>query len=60
MYERMMSPDEVARVLNVTTRTLRRWNAEGILKGVRLGKRVVRYRQSDVEAALSRGLVARR
>jgi excisionase family DNA binding protein len=60
IYDRMMLPDEVAQLFNVTTRTLRRWNVEGVLKGVRLGPRVVRYRRSDVEAAMSRGLMARR
>jgi hypothetical protein len=46
----------VATVLNVTTRTLRRWETRGLLTPVRVG-RTVFYRGTDIRALITGGLV---
>ena len=37
--QQMMTIDEVARLLNVHTNTVRQWNSEGLLRAYRLGPR---------------------
>ena len=46
----LLRPDQVARMLQVTPRTIRRWGAAGVLERVRLGDRLTRYRAEDVAA----------
>jgi len=49
--ERLLRPDEVAEMLQVSRRTVVRWLKEGRLKGVRVG-RLWRVREEDLEAFL--------
>lgn len=54
--EELLSIKQAAKILNVTPQTLRRWDKQGILRAVRVGKRKGvgdrRYRKSDIEAYL--------
>jgi excisionase family DNA binding protein len=56
--EELLSIKQAAKILNVSTQTLRRWDKEGILKAVRVGNRKGvgdrRYRKKDIEAYISR------
>jgi excisionase family DNA binding protein len=52
--ERYLSPDDVAKKLNISPLTVRRWLKAGKMKGVRVG-RLWRVRESDLEAFLKRG-----
>lgn len=49
--ETYMTPDEVARVFDVTKNTLWRWDKIGYLKPVRCGRRL-HYKRSDVTKLL--------
>lgn len=44
-----VTPQEAARQLNVSVTTLWRWNNNGYLKNVKIG-RMTYYRQSDLDA----------
>jgi excisionase family DNA binding protein len=46
----LLRPDEVAEILQVTPRTVRRWGAAGVLERIRLGDRLTRYTIESVEA----------
>jgi len=50
---------EAAEILGVHPATLRRWDKEGVLKAVRIGKRRGvgdrRYRQEDIEDYIEKG-----
>lgn len=48
MTNRMLTPEEVAERLAVTANTVRGWLRDGTLKGVKLGKRVWRIKESDL------------
>ena len=48
----LLRPDEVAAMLQVTPRTIRRWGAAGVLERVRLGPRLTRYTVESVEALI--------
>lgn len=52
--ERFFTASEVADLLKVTPRTVRRWIAEGLLPVVRF-QRTVRIDRSDLEAFITRG-----
>ena len=52
--ESYMTPDEVARVFNVTKNTLWRWDRLNYLKPVRCGRRL-HYKRSDIENLLNGG-----
>lgn len=52
----LMTPAEVQQALNVSRSTLVTWDAEGLLKSIRLPKGHRRYRRADVEA-IERGEV---
>ena len=43
-----LTTDEVAEVLNVSPKTVRRWHYIGELKGRKIGNRLVRYRWDDI------------
>jgi excisionase family DNA binding protein len=47
-----MTMKDVAEYLGVTTRTVRQMVLDGRLKAYRLGARVIRFRRSEVDAAL--------
>lgn len=50
-----MTPVELAKVLGVTRRTIDKWRREGRgPKLVLLGRRVVRYQESDVQEWLNK------
>ena len=45
----MLTTGEVARLLNVNDRTVRRWNERGIIKAYRIGPRGARrFRRDDI------------
>jgi excisionase family DNA binding protein len=48
----LLTPDEVAAELRVTTRTVRRWARAGLLEQVQLGGRLVRYTPDSIEALI--------
>lgn len=50
----LMERGQVARMLRISLRKLDQLNNEGVLPRIVLGKRCVRYRRSDVLAALDR------
>ena len=51
-----ISVAELARMLNVSRKTIRVWSLRGVLpEPIRLGERVLRWRRSDVMAALGGG-----
>ncbi|TLP66528.1 BldC family transcriptional regulator [Microbispora triticiradicis] len=51
--ERLLTSDEVAAVFRVDPKTVVRWAREGRIAGIRTpGGRLIRYRESDVRAAL--------
>lgn len=52
--DRWITQPEATNYLGVTDRTLRRYVAEGRLPAYRLGKRLLRFRQADLDALLRR------
>ncbi|MBU4233901.1 MAG: helix-turn-helix domain-containing protein [Proteobacteria bacterium] len=52
--ERYLSPNDVAKKLNISPLTVRRWLKSGKLKGVKVGS-LWRVRGSDLEAFLKGG-----
>jgi hypothetical protein len=44
----LLTPDDVAAILRVTPRTVRRWGAIGTLERIRLGGRITRYTSESV------------
>lgn len=52
--DRLLRPEEVAEILQVSRRTVVRWLKEGKLKGVRVGK-LWRVRREDLEEFLAQG-----
>ena len=47
--EKMLSADEVCKVLGISSNSLWRWGKSGYLKGQKVGRKVF-YRKSDVDA----------
>ena len=56
--DRLLSRKDLQEIFAVDVSTLRRWEDWGILRPLRIGHRTVRYRQSDVEAAIRAAEVA--
>ncbi|MEK6326300.1 MAG: helix-turn-helix domain-containing protein [Actinomycetota bacterium] len=52
--ERLLRVDEVATILGVDPRTVKRLAAEGQLRRIVLGRRSTRYRLEDVRALIDR------
>jgi predicted site-specific integrase-resolvase len=50
--DRLLSRKQIAEMYGVTPHTAYVWDRQGVLKGIRVGKRAVRYRMSEVRAAL--------
>ncbi|MGH2941330.1 MAG: helix-turn-helix transcriptional regulator [Solirubrobacteraceae bacterium] len=48
----LLRPEQVAEVLQITPRTVRRWGATGRLQRVRLGDRLTRYTAGSVAALI--------
>ncbi len=54
MAEKMLSPEEVADLLAVSPNTVRAWLRNGTLKGVKLGKKIWRIKEVELQAYLNR------
>ena len=54
----VMTVQDVAAYLGVTTKTVRTMVADGRLRCYRLGDRIIRFRRSDIDAALQPSDVA--
>lgn len=54
MTDKMLSPEEVAERLAVTPNTVRDWLRKGTLKGVKIGKKIWRVKELELEAYLCR------
>jgi excisionase family DNA binding protein len=52
---RFMKTDEVAELLRVSRGTVQRYWRDGRLPGVKLGPRMIRFDERDVEAFISGG-----
>lgn len=52
MSDDLLTADELAERLKVQPRTIREWTREGKIPARRLSHKVIRYRLSDVVAAL--------
>jgi excisionase family DNA binding protein len=52
-HERYLTKKEVAHLLRLTPRTVEAYMRQGTLPYVRIGSRTVRFRESDIEAALT-------
>jgi predicted site-specific integrase-resolvase len=50
--DRLLSRKQIAEIYGVTAQTVYIWDRKGILKGVRVGRRGIRYKMSEVRAAL--------
>lgn len=48
-YEELLKPKDVARIFNISTKTLWEWQKKGIIKAVRLPTGKLRYPKSEVE-----------
>lgn len=52
--ERLLKSDEVADALGVSSKTVGIWTREGRIPSIRITRRAIRYRMSDVLRALER------
>jgi len=48
-YEELLKPRDVARIFNITTKTLWEWQRKGLIRAVRLPTGKLRYPRSEVE-----------
>lgn len=48
MSEKLLSPEQVAEQLGVTPNTVRTWLRDGSLKGIKLGKKIWRIKESEL------------
>jgi len=48
-YEELLKPKDVARIFNISTKTLWEWQRKGIIKAVKLPTGKLRYPKSEVE-----------
>ena len=53
----MLNRDQVAEKLGVSNRTVARWTKRGVLPHVRLGRRVIRYRERDLDSLVEKRTV---
>ena len=58
MHDRLLTPDDVAQLLSVSLRSVRRWSRDGRLRGVKVG-RFFRYRLDDVQRVMFAGVKVR-
>lgn len=54
----LLTRNEVARRLSLSTRTLDRWTREGRLSSVVLGSRSIRFHESEVDRLVSQSSVS--
>jgi len=52
MFEELLTPEEVARMLKVDKRTIYYWIERKAINYIRINKKVVRFRPTDVEEFL--------
>ncbi len=52
-YDEMLTYDQVAILLNVPKNTLYSWRSRGLIPYVRVGRRLIRFRRSELEAWLA-------
>ena len=52
IHTALLTPEQAAKFLQVSTRTLRNLTARGILPVTRLSGKIVRYRRADLDKAL--------
>jgi putative resolvase len=48
-YEELLRPRDVAKIFNITTKTLWEWQKKGIIKAVKLPTGKLRYPKSEVD-----------
>ncbi|MDK2875607.1 MAG: MerR family regulatory protein [Archaeoglobaceae archaeon] len=48
-YDELLKPKDVAKIFNISTKTLWEWQKKGIIKAVRLPTGKLRYPKSEVE-----------
>ncbi|MEM3569623.1 MAG: helix-turn-helix domain-containing protein [Candidatus Jordarchaeales archaeon] len=48
-YEELLRPKDVAKIFNISVKTLWEWQRKGIIKAVRLPTGKLRYPKSEVE-----------
>lgn len=51
----VLTPQEVTQVFKISRRTLWAWDAKGLLRPIKINRRVIRYRKADVAALILRG-----
>lgn len=51
--KQLLSRQEVADILTVSTRTIARWERKGLLSPIRLSSRIIRYSREEVDALLA-------
>lgn len=54
MTDKLLSPEEIADRLAVTPNTVRGWLRKGTLKGIKIGKRIWRVREPELDDFLCR------
>jgi len=54
MAGKMLSPEEVAERFSVTPNTVRAWLREGTLKGVKLGNKIWRISEEELQSYICR------
>lgn len=54
---RLLTRGDVARMLNVCPHSIQRYERRGLLRSIRINRRVIRYRQEDVEKLIQSGMV---
>jgi excisionase family DNA binding protein len=50
--ERLLKVEDVAQMLNIKPVTVYQWYEKGTLKGFKLGRKLVRFRQTEVDGFL--------
>ena len=55
MEDKLLSPEKVAELLDVSPHTIRAWLRDGTMKGIKLGGKMWRVREKDLEEFLRQG-----
>lgn len=53
MQDRFLTSPEVCERFRITEQTLRSWRKDGLLRAYKLGPRVYRYSEADIEAYIA-------
>ena len=54
MTEKLLSPEEVAEQLGLTPNTVRTWLRDGSINGIKLGKKIWRIKEKELQEFLNR------